>query len=113
NTVELWTPWGIGWASVLLGFPGAVVLAALNWRRMGRTRKAIVHVAAAAIGTWALFFVNAGSAGLAIGVAIGYYLFRAQRSDQSPLKAGGRVTARNGLAGAVIAIVATILIIGS
>jgi hypothetical protein len=28
--IKLWTPRGIGVTSVLLGFPGAVVLAALN-----------------------------------------------------------------------------------
>ncbi len=108
NTLELWTPRGIGWASVLLGFPGATVLAALNWRRMGRTRKAIVHLVAAVIGTWAIYFVNA-SVGLLVGLAVGYYLFRAQRSDQSPFA----TTERSGLAGALIAIAASILIVAS
>lgn len=90
NTIQLWTPRGIGWASVLLGFPGAVVLATLNWRRMGRTRKAIVHLAAAVIGTWAIYFVNA-PVGLLAGLAVGYYLFRTQRSDQSTFAAADRV----------------------
>ncbi len=113
DPVELWTPKGIGVASVLLGFPGALVTSALNWRRMGRTRKAVVHLVAAVIGTWALMFTSVGSAGLGIGLVVGYYLYRAQRGDQSALIAAGRVTERSGLAGAVITIGATILIVAS
>jgi hypothetical protein len=110
NGLEMWTPRGIGWASVFLGFPGAVVLAALNWRRMGRTRKAILHLAAAVIGTWALYFVG-WSIVLVGGLVVGYYLYRAQRSDQSPFAAAGGVTERSGWTGALIAFVASMLII--
>ena len=110
STLEVWSPRGIGWASVFLGFPGAVVLAALNWRRMGRGRKAIVHLAAAVICTWALYFV-AWSVVLLGGLAVGYYLYTVQRSDQSRFATAGRVTGRNGLAGAVIAFGASMLII--
>jgi hypothetical protein len=110
--IELWTPRGIGWASVLLGFPGALVLAALNWRRMGRRDKALAHLAAAVAGTWALFFVNA-PIGVAVGVGVGYYLYRTQRRDQAPLAAVGRVTERNGLLGAVLAITSTLALVVS
>jgi hypothetical protein len=98
---------------VILGFPGAIVLAALNWRRIGRTDKAIAHLAAAVIGTWALYVVHAGSVGLVVGIAVGYYLFQAQRTDQAPFVAAGRVRERNGLVGAVLALVASIVIAGS
>jgi hypothetical protein len=115
--MALWTPKGIGVVSAVLGFPGAVVLAALNWRRMGRTRKAIVHLAAALIVTWALFlaavYADVRSGGFLIGLGVGYYLYRAQRTDQAPYVALGRVTERSGLAGALIAIVASVLIFGS
>ena len=110
SRLEVWSPRGIGWASVFLGFPGATVLAALNWRRMGRGRKAIVHVAAAVISTWVLYFV-AWSVVLLGGLAVGYYLYTAQRSDQSRFAAAGGVTGRNGLAGAVIAFGASMLIV--
>ena len=111
---ELWTPSGIGWASVLLGYPGAVVLAALNWRRMDRTRKAIVHLAVAVIGTWVLVFLpTVRSVGLLAGIAVGYYLYRVQRSDQSSFSPAGRAAVRSGLAGAVLALVGTLVIVGS
>ncbi|MEA2605817.1 MAG: hypothetical protein QOI00_574 [Chloroflexota bacterium] len=110
--IELWTPRGIGWASVLLGFPGAIVLAALNWHRMDMPRKAVLHVAAAVVGTWALFLVNAGSVGLAVGLAVGFYLNRAQRADQSPFSAAGLVIERSGLVGAVLALVTSVVIVG-
>jgi hypothetical protein len=113
SPIELWKPVNIGVASVLLGFPGAVVLAALNWHRMGGTGKAIVHVSAIVIGTWALVMVNAGYAGLLVGVMVGYYLYRAQRRDQAPFLAAGRVRERNGLLGLVVAIVGTVLTVGS
>jgi hypothetical protein len=117
TTMALWTPKGIGVVSAVLGFPGAVVLAALNWRRMGRIRKAIVHLGAAVIATWALFLAavsaDVRSGGFLIGLGVGYYLYRAQRSDQAPYVALGRVTERSGLAGALIAIVASVLIFGS
>ena len=50
SPIELWKPPNIGVASVILGFPGAVILVALNWHRMGRTGKAILHLIAVVIG---------------------------------------------------------------
>jgi hypothetical protein len=44
---------------------------------------------------------------------VGYYLYRAQRSDQSAFVATGRVRERNGLVAVVIALAGTILIAGS
>jgi len=98
HMISLWTPRGIGWASVYLGYPGANVLAAMNWRRMGRPRKAIMHVAAGIFGAWALLFTNA-PVGLSVGLIVSYYRFRAQRTDQRSLVEAGRVTERRGLLG--------------
>jgi hypothetical protein len=112
KAVELWTPRGIGWASVLLGYPGALVLAALNWRRMDQTRKAIVHLMVAVAGTAVLFLPKVGSIGLLVGIVVGYYLYRVQRSDQSSFARADQVAERNGLLGAVIAIVFTVAIVG-
>ncbi len=112
NTLELWSPKGIGIASVFLGFPGATVLAALNWRRMGQPRKAIAHLAAVVIGIWALIFVAESIIPL-IGLGVSYYLYAIQKSDQMPLAAAGQVTGRSGLVGALIAIIGTVLILGS
>ncbi|MFL5646237.1 MAG: hypothetical protein ACJ78L_12865 [Chloroflexota bacterium] len=114
EAVALWSPGGIGIASFLLGFPGGLVLAALNWQRMGRPAKAIVHVIAGIAAMWALVFTpTLASAGLVIGIVVAFYLYRVQRTDQAALLAAGRVTERNGLLGVVIAIVATIGIIAS
>jgi hypothetical protein len=113
KAIALWEPRDIGWVSGILGFPGATLLAALNWRRMGQPRKGVLHLAAAVIGTWALVFVNAGLIGLVVGLIVGFYLYRAQRSDQTRFKAGVLVTERSGLAGAVLAIVATVVVVGT
>src|SRR5436190_1763761 len=67
TTIPLWTPTGIGWAAVLLGFPGAAVLAALNWHRMGDTRKGLVHLAGAVIALWALILLPVPPIGLGVG----------------------------------------------
>jgi hypothetical protein len=109
--VELWTPRAVGWASVLLGFPGGITLAALNWRRMGRTRKSVVHLALAAIGTSALFLVYP-QIGLPIGLVVGYYLYRVQKADQSLFEVEVPLTSRSTLAGTVIAIVGTVVMVG-
>jgi len=113
SSIELWKPLNIGVASVILGFPGAVILAALNWHRMGRTGKAILHLIAVVIGTWALVLGDVGFGGLLISVVVGYYLYRAQQSDQSAFVATGRVTERNGLVAVVIALAGTVLILVS
>lgn len=113
RTHRVWSPRDIGWASVLVGFPGAFVLAALNWFQMGRSGKAVINLAAAIATTWALVLLHAGSVGLLVGVASAIYLYRAQRADQRPLAAAGRLTAQSGLAGLVVAIVSTLLIVGS
>lgn len=67
----------------------------MNWRRLGRTRKAIVHLAAAVAGTWALFIVPEAIIPLA-AIAVSYYLYAAQRSDQSRLAGAGPITGRAG-----------------
>jgi hypothetical protein len=111
SAVALWTPKGIGWASVLLGFPGAAILAALNWHRMGATRKGLAHLVGAIVATYATISLPVPAIGIWLGVAWGYYLYRAQRSDQATFPNAGRVVERNGLAGALIAIAGTLLIV--
>jgi hypothetical protein len=74
KTIDLWTPRGIGWASVILGFPGAAVLAALNWQRMGMSGIAVAHVVAAVLGFWAFAFVANPGAAIAVEIAAAYYL---------------------------------------
>jgi len=113
KTIDLWTPRGIGWASVILGFPGAAVLAALNWQRMGMSGKAVAHVVAAVLGFWAFAFVANAGAAIVVEIAAAYYLYRIQRRDQSTFPGAGRVTERNGLLGALIAITGTVLVVVS
>jgi hypothetical protein len=111
--VGLWSPRDVGWASALLGYPGAVVLAALNWRRTDRTRKAVVHLAAALLSSWVLVYLGLGPLWLVLDIAIGYYLFRALKVDQTPAAIGRAVARRSGLAGALLALAGTIVVVGS
>jgi hypothetical protein len=43
--VALWKPHVVGGVTLLFGFPGGIVLASLNWLRMGRPLKAFGHLA--------------------------------------------------------------------
>lgn len=112
GTLNLWSPAGVGLASFLLGFPGATVLAAMNWRQMGQPRKAVAHLVGAVAGTWALYFVPERIIPL-VAIVVSVYLIAVQRSDQGSLQAAGRVKGRSALAGAVIALVGTLAIVGS
>lgn len=41
---RLWTPNQVFWIGFLFGWPGSITLAVIDWIRIGRDRKALVHV---------------------------------------------------------------------
>jgi hypothetical protein len=47
--VALWKSYIVGGVTLLLGFPGGMLLASLNWLRMGRALKAVGHLAAGSL----------------------------------------------------------------
>ncbi|HET9083215.1 MAG TPA: hypothetical protein VFN41_02340 [Candidatus Limnocylindrales bacterium] len=86
----------------------------MNWHRMGRTGKALVHLAVMVIGTAAFFLIDVSRAlGAVVQMAVAVYLYAAQGRDQAHLLTAGPVTARSGLAGAAIALIGSVLIVGS
>ena len=95
--VKLWTPRAVGYTTFFLGFPGGLVLAALNWMRMGLTNKAITHLVGGAVGT--LVFVvlvallpgNAGTVlGFFVNIGVLLYLQNQTRKDIETFKANNR-----------------------
>jgi hypothetical protein len=44
---RLWKPNQVFWIGFLFGWPGAIVLACMNWARIGKREKAMLHLAAA------------------------------------------------------------------
>lgn len=52
TTVRVWSPMTIRLITFLFGFPVGVILAAINWRRLGLHRKAAAHLVG---GGWMLF----------------------------------------------------------
>ena len=93
--VKLWTPRAVGYTTFFLGFPGGIVLTALNWMRMGLTNKAITHLVGGAVGLLALVIVLIllpGSIGTWFGLFVNlgmlFYLQNQTKKDIEAFKAG-------------------------
>src|SRR6266446_5049293 len=95
--VKLWTPRLIGFSSFFFGFPAGIVLASINWMRMGLTNKAIIHLAGGAVG--ALVFVilllllpqTVGNGlGFLTNIGMVYYLRNQTKNDIEKFKASSR-----------------------
>ena len=74
--------------SFLLGFPAGLMVAAVNWRRMGLSNKIKPHLVAAVLASLALGFVAASPLapcstvfGLLFSLAFSLYLYRATEND--------------------------------
>lgn len=89
TTIHVWTPMTIQVITFIFGFPVGVILAALNWQRLGLQRKAVTHLLG---GGWMLFGLGTSELWLpdplfgwliAIGlfVTMPLYLERAMRRD--------------------------------
>lgn len=75
-TIKLWTPNTIGTLTFFLGFPAGIVLAAINWIKMGMTRKIIPHIFIGIAGIVAIIFLP-DNLGRIVGLALswGYIAF--------------------------------------
>ena len=110
--VRLWTSTTVSYITFCLGFPGGLVLAALNWMRMGLTKKAIVHIAGGALGATALILLSflvlgsAWSALLIVNIGLVFYLQDQTWRDINSFKASHHeVRAANWAGGCLIGFV--------
>ena len=92
--VKLWTPDAIGLITFLLGFPGGLAMAILNWIRMGLISKAISHLVAGAAGTLAYVILLAQLTGddvrllaFLVNIAMITYLHNQMGQDIAAFKA--------------------------
>lgn len=79
-TIKLWTPNTISTFTFFLGFPAGIVLAAINWIKMGMTRKIIPHIFIGIAGVVALIYLP-DNQGRIVGLALswGYIAFFRQQ----------------------------------
>lgn len=79
-TIKLWTPNTIGTLTFFLGFPVGIVLAAINWIKMGMIRKVIPHIFIGLAGIVALIFLP-DNFGRLVGLTLswGYIAFFRQQ----------------------------------
>jgi len=95
--VKLWTPRAVGYTAFFLGFPGGIVLATLNWMRMGLTNKAIAHLVGGAVGLLVfviLLVLLPGSIGTWFGLLVNFgvlfYLQNQTKKDIAAFQANNR-----------------------
>lgn len=86
--VKLWTSSAVGITTFFLGFPGGIVLASINWFRMGLKNKAVAHLVVGAIGAFAIsvfaYFAPATInrlLSIIVNVGIVYYLSSQTKKD--------------------------------
>ncbi len=123
--IKLWTPRVILFVSVFLSWPGGIVLASLNWFRMGITKKATTHLIAGIVGTLALlvmlFFLPGqagGWLGVFISLGIATYLHINMKNDIARYKAANHMVQNEnwflggliGLAGLVVFVLLAFII---
>jgi hypothetical protein len=117
--VKLWSPSAIGWITFFLGFPAGVVLASINWFRMGMRDKAIMHLVGGGLGTFLFIFIiissSGSSSGLSLLVNLGiiYYLAEQMKADIQLYRATGiPVQDADGLGGCLIGVATLLVFIG-
>jgi hypothetical protein len=114
---RLWTPRVIAVATFLFGFPSGITLAALNWRRMGLGKKALLHLAVALIGaviTILLIFESTSGIGRPLGLIVNFgvlfYLNNQMQRDITKFEAENHFTENdNWLIGGLIALGVAVL----
>lgn len=82
-TIKLWTPNTIGTLTFFLGFPAGIILATINWIKMGMTKKIFPHILIGIAGIVALIFLP-DNFGRIVGLALslGYIgFFRKQMKN--------------------------------
>jgi hypothetical protein len=119
--VKLWTPRAVGMTTFFLGFPGGIVLASINWMRMGLKNKAISHLIGGAIGAFVFILVllftpqTLGRVlGLVINLGMLYYLQSQTTKDIGAFRASNHaVENASGFSGCLIGIGMFVLLLGS
>ena len=88
SPIKLWTPTTIGVLTFFFMFPSGILLASINWFRMGLARKAINHLLAGFFGTIAFvlmlpFIPGNRARGLVylVNLGIAYYLSQQIKKD--------------------------------
>lgn len=94
NPVKLWSPAVIGLITFILGYPGGLTMAVINWKRMGFIKKAISHLVVGAAGTAACVVLLTRMAGeearlfgLLVNIAMITYLHNQTNQDIAAFKA--------------------------
>jgi len=113
--VKLWTPSEISGDACVLGFPVGIVLASINWIRMGMRNKAIAHLIAGAIGVLVLPVVlvlipgDTGlkwlpyGVGMVVNISVTLYLYLRMKNDIERFRAANhKVQNANSLVGCLI-----------
>jgi len=108
--VRLWTPGVVALTAFLFGFPGGIVLASINWVRMGLTSKASAHLVGGAIGALLLvvFLIQLPSLrelAVLINVGVLYYLQNQIKNDLETFTANHEVQPAHWLSGFLIGLV--------
>lgn len=118
-SVKLWTPSFIAAVTFLLGFPAGIVIASINWMRMNLNNKAIIHLAAGAVGTFVFILVlvfipgnTARGVALIVNLGILFYLQQSMRKDVDRFKAANRVENAGQVGGCLIGLGVLVLFLG-
>ena len=88
SPIKLWTPTTIGVLTFFFMFPSGILLASINWLRMGLSRKAVYHLLVGFFGTIAFvmmlpFIPGNRARGLVylVNFGIAYYLSQQIKKD--------------------------------
>lgn len=110
--VKLWTPRVIGFVTFFLGFPGGIVLASLNWLRMGQEKKAVIHLVGGTFGV-VMFLLTLlilpGNIGRYLGMGVNFglliYLQQQMRKDIKGIAGKYSIQNANWLWGSLIGLI--------
>jgi uncharacterized membrane protein len=99
STIKLWTPSTIGFVTFFFGFPSGILLASINWIRMGYTKKAVYHIVGGLIGILiiiVILFLAPDKWGTGVSALINFgmlsYLNYQTRKDTDAFKASNPET---------------------
>lgn len=97
--LKFWTPTAIGFSTFFFMFPSGILLASINWLRMGLNKKAIFHLVAGLAGAFvfivALLFIPGNRArgfSYLINIGVAYYLSRQTKKDLEKFKENNEET---------------------
>ena len=116
-SVKLWTPGLIAGITFLLGFPGGIVLSAINLMRMNMKNKAIAFLAGGAGGIVILTLITLflpGNYGnffaLVVNIGVLFFLYRQAKADIESFKSSNHaVQNENELVGCLIGLATLVL----